>query len=67
MTEWWEKDIVRGDDGDYLYWPEGDGGAYPAYILRAIAAHLDKLNIREMQEFRRKVKYEMENPEKDLS
>ena len=38
-----EGDIVRGDDGYYVYWPRRTG-AYPAYHLRALADELDRRN-----------------------
>ena len=38
-----EGDIVRGDDGYYVYWPRRTG-AYPSYHLRALADELDRLN-----------------------
>jgi len=38
------REVIRGDDGDAIYWPTCDHGAYPAHLLRDIAAHLDRLN-----------------------
>jgi|CXWL01.1.fsa_nt_gi hypothetical protein len=40
------KDIVCGDDGYYVYWPEDRNvGAIAAWELRAIADHLDRMNM----------------------
>jgi len=38
------REFIRGDDGEAIYWPTCDHGAYPAHLLRDIAAHLDRLN-----------------------
>lgn len=38
------KNFVVGDDGYYIYWPTGNGGAYDANCLRIIADELDRLN-----------------------
>jgi hypothetical protein len=40
----WTQDIVRGDDGEWIFWPEPSGAAYPAHLLRTIAKHLEELN-----------------------
>ena len=37
-------DIVRIEDGRFVYWPTTNGGYYPAYLLRQIADLLDKKN-----------------------
>jgi len=44
LTEYIEKDIVRGEDGFYIYWPTLGGGAYTAHCLRLIADVLDERN-----------------------
>ena len=43
----WTADIVRGDDGVWIFWPAPNTGAYPAHLLRAIADHLDRINSEE--------------------
>ena len=53
-----EGDIVRGDDGFYVYWPRR-AGALPAYQLRALADELDRLNEPYEKELN---KYFEENP-----
>ena len=37
-------EIVTGEDGYKVYWPEGNRGALDAKTLRAIADELDRLN-----------------------
>lgn len=39
-----EPDLVRGEDGDWLYWPVENQGAHTSWSLRAIADELDKRN-----------------------
>jgi hypothetical protein len=37
--------FVQGDDGYWVYWPDDyNGGALPAYALRALADMLDEMN-----------------------
>lgn len=38
------KDIIPGDDGFYVFWPDRFTGAFSAANLRAIADRLDELN-----------------------
>ncbi len=40
----WTADLIRGDDGLWLFWPTDNHGAYPAHLLRTIADHLDHMN-----------------------
>jgi len=37
-------DIIRGDDGFAMYWPETPKGYLTAEMLRLIAEELDKIN-----------------------
>ena len=37
-------DFVCGDDGIYVYWPKGLGGALSEWMLRALADELEKMN-----------------------
>lgn len=37
-----EGELLIGEDGDPIYWPNKGGGAYKAWHLRAIADELDK-------------------------
>lgn len=40
------NDIIRGEDGYWIYWPEDKhGGAYSEYILETILCILYHLNI----------------------
>lgn len=38
------KDIIMGDDGFYVYWPEGNKGALTSHDLRELADELDRMN-----------------------
>ena len=38
------KDIMMGEDGYQLYWPGHNSGAFSAWMLRAIADELDRVN-----------------------
>lgn len=49
LPEWIQRlyadgDLVTGDDGFVLYWPEGRKGALNAVALRALADELDRRN-----------------------
>lgn len=37
-------EIIMGDDGYYIWWPEGNNGAHAAWHLRVIADELDRRN-----------------------
>jgi hypothetical protein len=39
-----DKDILRGDDGYFVYWPTENLGAYSSSHLREIADELDRRN-----------------------
>ncbi len=48
MSLWFDRivargEIVKGDDGYNVYWPN-EHGAFTAYDLRRLADYLDELN-----------------------
>jgi len=38
------QDVIRGDDGFFVYWPEKVHGSLSSHYLRFIADILDKMN-----------------------
>lgn len=39
-----ETDFITNEAGDEVFWPTGNHGYYDAFMLRAIADELDKMN-----------------------
>lgn len=44
IAELIKDEIVTGDDGYRIYWPQGCNGGFSAHTLREIADVLDRLN-----------------------